>query len=405
MRDMIYRYLRYGCSYEYPEIKPVNIIDATFEDVKNELHNKMEKSILKLDNPESSVFQLSGGFDSSVIVSYFNNIKTFCTGRPGSIDKGYAEQVSEHFNTTHEWRGYNDLLKGVDFKKAAIEMSKINSHPRSFRNDFGLYSFLKYIKDHAECVVSGKGIEFQLLGYFTIFNKILELAIANGDYDINSAKEYLKYRTQKCPKDSSPLNMIRILKLKKEKPKYNLDMVQWWPSVFTKEETYELMNYEGYNPEFDSVYDICNFITDWFGVEYVDNRMSDYFTYFNMKSHNPYTDPSVLEFTRSIPIEMKKCMAYHKYVFYQAMAHRVPDYVIERPKQGLNTPPVFYLENKASILELVGIYLRFNTLKIFKYLDFDVVQKHLKDLNINFENKFRMAWALISLSIWLEEND
>jgi len=405
MKNMIYRYLRYGCSIDFPKIKQIEITNASFEDVKDELYRRVEESVLTLDRPDTSIFQLSGGFDSSVIVSYFNNIKTFCTGRPGSIDKGYAERVSDHFKTDHTWRGYGDLLSGVDFKKAVIEMNRINRWPRCFRNDFGLYSFLRYAKDHADCIVSGKGIEFQFIGYYTIFNNILEKAYSNGDYNVLKAKQYLDLMTHKCPSDVASLKVKRILELKTKDVPYSLDMVKWWPSTFTKKETINLMGYEAEEPKFNNVYEITNFITDWFGMEYVNNRIYDYFNHFDMKSHTPYINSSVIDFTKTIPVEMKKCLSHHKYIFYQAMAHRVPDFIVTRPKEGLNTPPQYYLENKANILLLVGVYLRLKNLKIFDYLDFDVVQKHLLNLNEDFENKFRVAWTLINLSVWLEEHN
>lgn len=405
MKDMIYRYLRYGCSLEFPKTQKIELSDSPFEDLKDELDKRIEKSILSLDSPQTSTFQLSGGFDSSVIVSYFDNIRTFCTGRPESIDRGYAERVSKHFNTAHQWRGYADLLKDIDFKKTVIEMNRVNRYPRCFRNDFGLYSFLNYIKDHTECVVSGKGIEFQLIGYFTIFNQILEVAMGKGDYNSVKATEYLKYMKYKCPSDAGKLNLKKILSFKQSSMPYTLDLVKWWPSTFTKEQTIELMGHKIDEPEFDSVYEICNFITDWFGLEYVNYRIEDAFNHFGVKSHSPYVEPSVMRFIKTIPIEMKKCLSHHKYIFYQAMAHRVPEFVTTRPKEGLNTPPQYYLENKANILLLVGVYLRLKNLKIFDYLDFDIVQKHLLNLNEDFENKFRVAWTLINLSVWLEEHN
>ena len=186
---------------------------------------------------------------------------------------------------------------------------------------------------------------------------------------------------------------------------YTLDLVKWWPSTFTKEQVVELMGNEMDEPQFNSVYEITNFITDWFGLEYVNHRIDDAFNHFGVKSHSPYIDPSVMDFVKTIPIEMKKCLSHHKYVFYQAMAHRVPEFVVTRPKEGLNTPPTYFLENEAAILELIGIYLRFDNLKIFNYLDFDVVQRYLKDIKQRFEEKFRVAWTLINLSVWLEEHD
>ena len=402
MKDMIYRYLRWGNSTEFPERKKITLNDMSFEDTKEELSKVVEKCILKIENPDECIFQLSGGFDSSVLVSYFPNSKTFCTGRPGSSDQSFSQKVADYFNCNHMWNGYDKMLDHLNLKEIIIKINEMNPWPRSFKNDLGLYSFSTFIKNHTDHVASGKGVEFQLFGYFTIFNTILENAIATGEYSIPFAKELIEHRVNKCPKDMWPLNLKNMMKFAKSNKKYNLDMVGWWPGNFTKEQTMKFMNYEIDEPEFESMYDITSFVLDWFGEEYVNNRLETYSKNFGITFHTPYIDDEMISFVRTIPIEMKKCMEYHKYIFYQAMSHRVPEFVIERPKSGLNTSPVYFIKNFDKIAELIGIYLRFNNLKIFQYIDFDETQKFLLGFKSNFDKTFKQIWSLLNLSIWLE---
>ena len=177
---MIEQYLRYGCANAYPTVETTRPLLADPFHIKRTLFDKIDAAISKV-SPENTVFQLSGGFDSSVVVSYFEGAKTFCTGSADSFDKGYSQRVADIFHTDHVWMSHDELLSRIDFKEAIIEMAKINRHPRCYRNDFGLYAFLKYVKDHADNVVSGKGIEFQMLGYYSLYNRIIEQAIGIGE--------------------------------------------------------------------------------------------------------------------------------------------------------------------------------------------------------------------------------
>lgn len=393
---MIDYYLRYGCSDRVPFIGTTELTDLKYTDIKDKLNNLITEAINKVDST-NAIFQLSGGFDSSVVVSHFEGVDTFCTGEENSFDRMYSDMVSKEFNTNHIWMSHKDLLSEIDFKGTVIEMASINRHPRCFKNDFGLFAFLKYISTiGANKVVSGKGIEFQMLGYCTIYNRILEHAVGLGDYSIGKAEHHLIQRQVNSTKDMIGLSVQNVLDSYRNQTGYSLDYVDWWTGTFIREEVERLTGKKQMEHVFETVMEIVEFIFEWFGREYIDNRLEDYGRYFNVECVTPYMDENVVSFIKTIPIEMRKCINHHKFIFYEAMAHRVPGYVVERPKEGLNTSQSYFDSHEGDVAELVVDYLLDRSMKIYNHIDYD----ELKTITMNFDK----TWLLLNLSIWMEHN-
>jgi hypothetical protein len=78
------------------------------------------------------------------------------------------------------------------------------------------------------------------------------------------------------------------------------------------------------------------------------------------------------------------------------MAHRVPEYVVERSKKGLNTLRNYFDRHEDEIAELVVEYLHDKSLKIYDHIYY----KELQATQMNFDQ----TWMLLSLSIWMEHN-
>lgn len=396
---MISRYLRYGISNEFPNNIYDSNVETDFHEVKENLKEKVGRAILK-HHPKKSLFQLSGGFDSSIVASYFylRNIDTFCTGEETAKDRVISEKISDEFKTNHTWISHKELLNRINFKEAMIDMAEINRYPRCFKNDFGLYAFLKYARDNDyENIMSGKGIEFQMLGYHTIYNKIVEHAIGSGEYSIGMAKKYLGYKEFNSPMDSNLLDIKNIINSHYHRTKYNLDFVNWWSGGFSKEEVERLTGESQEDMEFNTADEIIDFIFEWFGREYVEKRTEDYGNYFGVNCINPYMNEELVDYIKRIPMEMKKSMNYHKYVFYQAIGNRVPSYIIEREKEGLNTSLIYFMDHSKEISELIDEYLKDTQRKIWNYID-------RKQLVIDNLDLIRMM-SLLNLSIWMEHND
>ena len=401
MNNLVYRFIKYGCGKPTPKKSRIDInLINDYNEVKDSLSSSLKCELLKL--PQDSIFELSGGIDSSFIVSHFKGIKTFCASTSESNDKKYSSLISNEFNTRHESKDQNVLLSMINFKKAIVDICKNSKYPYAFKNDLGMYAFLNYISNKTNHVVCGSGIEFQLMGYYTLFNSILEQAIGIKEYDVKRALSYLEFNVKR-EKDVVPLDYKECLKYKKGN-KYRLSQPKWWNSPFTDEEIFKLMNVHKSEITFTSIFEIENFILEWFGKLYTIDRPADIAKIFGVTFFTPYMEKSIIDMTRKIPVELKKALNYHKYIFYQIASEKLPWYILSRKKGGLDLDVNYFRKKENDILELSNRYLGSRSLKIYNYLDFKIVKKIHKEFRVNFDGIFKKLWLLLNLSIWLEEN-
>ena len=111
---------------------------------------------------------LSGGLDSSVIVSIlaqFNTVNTYSIGFEESTDLIYARKVAKHFNTNHHEFiiTYKEALEAIEEVIYAIESYDITT----VRASVGMYLLSKKIKEkYPDTVIfSGEGSDEMLCGY------------------------------------------------------------------------------------------------------------------------------------------------------------------------------------------------------------------------------------------------
>ena len=147
----------------------------------------------------------------------------------------------------------------------------------------------------------------------------------------------------------------------------------------------------GYEPiEYDikgRFEELIYFVYDW----YTKLSRKLFFDY-GMKS--PYFDDEVISFYKNIPIEYQ----LDKKLIKQLVKMKLPDFIYNR-KKGI--PPIgktqWYEEHQLEIDKIEDKYLKSPDMKIYNWLDYDLVMKHKED--------YHKKWMLINLSIWLEYSE
>jgi asparagine synthetase B (glutamine-hydrolysing) len=205
-------------------------------------------------------------------------------------------------------------------------------------------------------------------------------------------------------KDLVLLDYKKCLGIDKNK-KYDLSQPIWWNSAFTDRDLFRLMGGTK-TPEktFSSLFEIEDFILQWFGRLYSIERPMDIAKIFGVEYYTPYMDKEVINITRKIPVELKKALNYHKYIFYHIASQRLPECIIKRKKGGLDLNLNYFRSKKEIIDTLVVDYLDDRSLKIYMYISYNMVKYIIKTFRNNFEAAFQKIWLLLNLSIWLEEN-
>jgi asparagine synthetase B (glutamine-hydrolysing) len=403
MRDKINRYLTYGCSKEFPPIDTIKKTDMSFQDCKEALlsitNEVIESGIV---DPQNTIFQCSGGFDSSVIISKFKGIKTFCTCDESMSDYKYSSMASEHFGTRHQFISEDDITEGANIERCLLDMNKIHSNPRGYINDLGLYLFVKRIKEQTDIITGGEGIELMYLGYSNMFMNPIHASVWFKDYDMEKANGYaMERKILGSPLSIDPLKLLKVRKHKGFESQNYFNLMEWWSTGFSAEDIRQL-GFDAIQPPNPRLFDYVNYVFRWYGEEFYFDRRLEYANHFGLKWVSPFLDKRFIDFSLSLPIEMRNCCGQIKYIMYESLGHMLPRFIIDRPKEGLVLSFKFYLKRRDEIYDLMSKYLDRPESMIYEYLNRDMVERVLSRFRVQFDfNHLRKVWMLINLEMWL----
>lgn len=394
MKNIVYEYLKYGF------VRPA--VDKFYkrkiyepEEIEFQLNSIISKVIEQhIPYPDEVMFQLSGGFDSTLVASYFKNINTFCVSHKKSPDIEYSKYVSNRFNTKHTVITEEELMRDINIRDTLITLqTKVNIHPRGYINDIYLFHTLKHLKySGVKSIAGGEGTELLFIGYMDMFQRFIELMMAKGDYKNKVANLYYT----NVLKHSHPVNFQNVLKMSSRI--LYLSVIDWWTSSFTDNEIYRLIGDDEITYPNMNAHDTISYVWETLGMEYYYDRQKSFSDYFGIEWISPFTNREFVKYAMSLPIESKYCIKYPKHIFYETFRYRVPNKIYSRPKVGLFLSDRFFLSKKNEIMSLTDEFLSDKNLSIFNYLDFEIIQTLIEKYD------FHKIWSLLNLSMWMELN-
>jgi asparagine synthase (glutamine-hydrolysing) len=166
-----YHTLMSSCSIDFTDYK--------LESLHNTIRQKFIESVLiRLESDRPMGALLSGGLDSSLVVSiaaeHFRKrgmkLRTFSIGIPGATDKKYAEMVAEHCGTEHTHIEFNqqDFLDAIPNVMRATETWDTTT----IRASTGQYLVSRWINENTDIkvVLIGDGADELCSGYMYFHN-------------------------------------------------------------------------------------------------------------------------------------------------------------------------------------------------------------------------------------------
>jgi asparagine synthase (glutamine-hydrolysing) len=196
----IYHTLMSSCSTNFTDYKLEcihNIIKDTF----------IESVIVRLESDRPMGALLSGGLDSSLVVSiaaeHFRRngkqLQTFSIGIPGSTDRKYAEMVAEHCGTIHRHIEFTqqDFLDALPYIVRATETWDTTT----VRASTGQYLISKWISENTDIkvVLIGDGSDELCSGYMYFHNAPTPLESHNENMRlIQDIQYYDVLRADRC---------------------------------------------------------------------------------------------------------------------------------------------------------------------------------------------------------------
>ena len=120
----------------------------------------------------------------------------------------------------------------------------------------------------------------------------------------------------------------------------------------------------------------------------------------------PYLDRDLVDFTGTIPSNLKVKYGKNRYIFKKAMEKFLPDEIIHKPKHGMGLPISNWFRTEKNLSELMQDSLFTGTTEIHDY----VQPQFLENLYRCFKTDETTAyygdslWVYLVLELWLKNN-
>lgn len=396
--------------YENGEIKisqywnfPQEELNISEDEAINKFQDLVEKSVDKqlVADVKVGAF-LSGGLDSGTMVALSSrknhNLTTLGFQYEGDWDEmPDARTIAKKYNTDHK----EVALQSADIPKTLVEVLGKLDEPLADTAILATYTICKEAAKNMTVVITGNAGD-ELFGGYKWYQKekeILDKGKANesflGLYKIGSsisAKLGLEKSRQYFLDQILRSKFSDIVAYQKGKVHNN----------FSKEETFQLMksqqNYEHqYHFNLDKSnlntpmkMDLTNIIAGDYMVK--DDRIA---MLHSIELRTPFLDKDLVEFCSMLPAKYKVNESQTKIILRKAFGDLLTPNILNKKKQGFGAPISKWLKF-SEVETLTSNILKNKNSKIFKKLDFEVVQKQL---NYNYKH-----WSLLVLGIWMEEH-
>lgn len=308
---------------------------------------------------------LSGGLDSSAVVaaasSNTNNLKTFSvsfSNSPQTDELPYAREVAKEFSTDH----HEVIIGEKEFMDFLPEFVWYTDEPLADLASIPLYYVSRLASQHVKVVLSGEGSDEVLAGY-TFDQWALkwdESASARADLPWWSSGAVGQFTSRFSPSLASRLDKASISRDLRQLPE-PITMTNYWTSV-EKNNLLKMGNvwpdsldsvrkqlnaFGAQHPLNQALYVYCQ---DWLVEDLL--MKADRMSMANsIELRTPFLDYRLVEWAATIPPKLKAGRTANgeyrtKEILRRYAKSRLPQSIIDRPKQGFPVPVYGWLSGK-----------------------------------------------------------
>lgn len=400
-----YMIYNYGCN----EITTKKYYQVTFDAVEqdeNELIEKIDDTVTSSisahtisDVPVGSY--LSGGIDSSYVVSYLKPNNTFSVGfdfrdfNEVPMAKGLSDLL--------DIENINELIDSDDFFESIDKVQYFADEPTANLSAVPLFFLSKIASEHVKVVLSGEGAD-ELFGGYTFYQEDPLL---------------IKYRTvvpkiiRKAAKAVvSPFSSFHGKNFLTKGGSKVEDYFVGNAFVFDNREANQILS-----PEFKSkrtfqsitkpIYDEVSDKDDLTKMQYLDmhfwlpndilqkaDKMS---MAHSLELRVPFLDKEVFEVAKTIPSDEKLSHGTTKYALRKSASKRIPEEWYKRPKMGFPVPILqWFREEKYYDLAKEMFNADFTS----QFFDVKKLNKMLDDHYTGKKNTCRKIWTVYTFLVW-----
>lgn len=388
---------------KYYDIK-YEIIDKKEDEFIEEIDDKINSSVNyhKISDVKVGSF-LSGGVDSSYVVSTLMPDKTFSVGFS-----------REHFNEIDQAKGLSDILKIENINKVITpdeffdsldDIMYYSDEPHANLSAVPLYFLSKMTKDYVTVVLSGEGAD-ELFGGYESY------AITKKDLIYRKVPKFIRHTLGKMVFNKPWFHGRKFL------VRNGLSVEEYYTGssfIFNEEEKKNVLKpkylkgkdfREITKPIFDKVKDL----DDITKMQYLDMHLwlvndillkADKMTMANsLELRVPILDRVVMDTARTIPTKLKVTNDTTKYVFRRAAFKRLPEEWAKRPKWGFPVPFHYWIKEDKYYNK---VYKMFNEEFVSEFFIKDEILKMLEEHKNNKKPNGRKIYTIYAFLIWYKK--
>jgi asparagine synthase (glutamine-hydrolysing) len=388
------------CKYNNENITSddaINLIDDKLTDV-------IEKQMLS-DVPIGAF--LSGGIDSSTIVSFMQKvstkpIKSFSIGFSNvKFDEAvYAKEIANHIGTEHTELYISDL----DVINLVSKMPYVFSEPFADSSQIPTFLLCEMVSKHVKVALSGDAGDELFGGYnqyqFTpkLWNyfKMIPLPLRNlsskflNNFELNQRFEKLNYLLP-------AMNEIDFYKR----------MISHWADadalvLQSSESNSYLSNFNKLDNKFSyqenlMLMDSLTYLTDDILVKVDRSAMAN-----SLETRVPFLDHEFIELVWSLPLNLKIRENSGKWILKELLAKYVPKKLVDRPKKGFSVPLAEWL--RGPLKNWAEELLSSKKLNEDGYFNSIIVRK-VWDAHLSGRKDYSLKlWSILMFQAWYESN-
>ena len=402
------------------ETQPDKGVDF-FTNQLDELINESVKKQMVSDVPLGAF--ISGGLDSSILLSYIKKYKTdLKTYISGFEDHGYnefkyADIVANHLNLPNPEKL---IIKPREYIDSLEKTIKFKSEPISVPHENAFLKMSNFMKKDISVVMSGEGADELFAGYGRIFR-------SPHDYYMSKKPilgKLINYSNHNH--FSNPMNhfLLRYSWFNNHEKKQLLkkDFINNTYDEYSLEYIESLFSKVSHLSYFDGMY----YLLGKLHLTNLLNRLDRMTMASSVEARVPFLDIDIVEFASKLPSKYKlrwknkifefaskffnsekisEKLDIPKYILKRLAASKLPNSIIYRKKMGFPVP----LNNWAS--KKLGEYaydiLSSTNSKSKDYFEISIVEKFIKKNNYDAKEDLdgKKIWMLVNIELWLQKQN
>lgn len=355
-------------------------IEVNYEKAKEQIKKLFADAVRKRMIADVEIGSLlSGGVDSTITTYYAQKysskpIKTFSVSYDGDKNElPYAIQASKKIGTEH----YSLPING-EMSQALIDIISYMDEPHSDNSNFPQQLISKLASSKVRVALTGDGADEIFMGYGWYQKKM----------------HTPKWRIDKLFKNSFTIQQETIQIFNNE------EISKLVKIPYSKDENYLK---SVVNTVSDPIDKINNFDLMFYLPGQLLTKIDRTSMMNSLEVRSPFLDTKLVEYVYNLPNKFKFSKNQNKIILKDILTEIFPKDFVYRRKQGFGAPVKNWLKQD-SMVNLINSKLLNKQSFIYKYLDYNFIQKTINNFSLDKRNSEHRLWILLCLSIWFEQH-